>query len=78
MADPLFFPGARGLARLGVQDWQHHVEFIVHRLIQVFHPDDVVLGGGNSKKLPSMPVGCRLGTNAHAFAGAFRMWEQSE
>lgn len=72
------FVGARGLARLGIQDWQYHVEFIVQRLIQVFSPDDVVLGGGNAKRLPKMPAGCRLGTNDHAFAGAFRMWEQSK
>ena len=38
-------------------------------------PDDVVLGGGNAKKLKELPPLCRLGDNANAFKGGFRMWE---
>jgi polyphosphate glucokinase len=44
-------------------------------MIQAVFPDDVVLGGGNAKKLKKLPKGCRLGNNAYAFAGGFRMWE---
>lgn len=40
--------------------------------------DDVVIGGGNAKKLKQTPVGCRLGGNAKAFLGGFRMWEPWE
>jgi len=36
--------------------------------------DDVVLGGGSAKKLEKLPDGCRLGANANAFIGGFRMW----
>ena len=36
--------------------------------------DDVVLGGGNVKKLKKLPPGCRLGDNANAFEGGFRLW----
>ena len=39
--------------------------------------DDVVLGGGNAKKLKTLPKGCRLGNNAYAFRGGFRMWEKA-
>lgn len=71
------YVGAQGLARLGQQEWQRHIEFIVHRLFDAIHPDDVVLGGGNAKKLSAMPPHCRLGNNAHAFLGGFRMWDAS-
>jgi len=37
--------------------------------------DDVVIGGGNAKKLKLPPLGCRLGSNTKAFLGGFRMWE---
>lgn len=70
------YVGARGLARLGKARWQKHVEFLVARMIDVLHPDDVVLGGGNAKKLKTLPQGCRLGDNALAFVGGFRMWEK--
>jgi hypothetical protein len=39
------------------------------------HPDDLVLGGGNSKKLKELPPRCRLGGNDYAFTGGFRLWE---
>jgi predicted NBD/HSP70 family sugar kinase len=67
--------GIRGLARLGKKRWQEHVTFAVSRLKEALHPDDVVLGGGNAKKLRVLPPGCRLGDNALAFLGGFRMWE---
>ncbi len=68
--------GIRGLERLGKKKWQRHVAFVVARLIAVLHPEDVVLGGGNVRKLKEIPPGCRLGDNANAFAGGFRLWEK--
>jgi polyphosphate glucokinase len=67
--------GNRGLKRLGKQKWAQHVAYGVARLMDVFHPDDVVLGGGNAKKLKKLPPGCRLGDNANAFLGGFRLWD---
>ena len=52
-----------------------YVEDIVARLIAALEPDDVVLGGGNVKKLKDLPPGCRAGSNASAFRGGFRIWE---
>jgi polyphosphate glucokinase len=46
-------------------------------LIAALQPDDVVLGGGNVKKLKELPRGCRAGDNANAFLGGFRLWEQA-
>jgi len=34
------------------------------------------LGGGNAKKLTSLPQKCRMGDNANAFLGGFRLWEK--
>ena len=65
--------GIRGLQRLGKKKWRRHIEYSVSRLVEVLHPDDVVLGGGNAKKLKILPTGCRLGSNANAFLGGFRL-----
>ncbi len=69
------YVGARGLQRLGRKKWQRHVELVVERLIAALKPDDVVLGGGNAKKLKGLPPGTRLGDNANAFLGGLRMWD---
>jgi predicted NBD/HSP70 family sugar kinase len=68
------YVGLRGLKRLGKKKWKRHVAFGVARLIAALHPDDVVLGGGNVKKLKTLPPGCRAGDNQNAFRGGFRMW----
>jgi predicted NBD/HSP70 family sugar kinase len=68
--------GARGLERLGRKKWQRHVENCVARLISAFHLDDVVIGGGNAKKLIKLPENCRAGDNSNAFLGGFRLWEK--
>jgi predicted NBD/HSP70 family sugar kinase len=67
--------GARGLKRQGRKKWQRQVEEIVARFIEALKPDDLVLGGGNAKKLKPLPSGTRLGNNALAFLGGFRLWE---
>jgi polyphosphate glucokinase len=68
--------GARGLKRLGKKKWERQVERVVAALISAIHPDDVVLGGGNAKKLKALPPSCRAGHNAFAFLGGFRLWEE--
>jgi predicted NBD/HSP70 family sugar kinase len=69
------YVGVRGLKRLGKKKWRRHVALGVARLVDALHPDDIVLGGGNAKKLEELPPGCRLGKNANAFLGGFRLWE---
>jgi polyphosphate glucokinase len=69
------YVGLRGLERLGKKKWRRHIAYVVARLIAALHPDDVVLGGGNAKKLKELPPGCRAGDNANAFVGGFRLWE---
>lgn len=69
--------GLRGLERLGKKRWRQHVFHGVERLITAFNPDDIVLGGGNVKKLKTLPEGCRQGDNALAFVGGFRLWDDA-
>jgi polyphosphate glucokinase len=67
--------GLRGLKRLGKKRWCHHVTVVVGLLRAALEPDDVVIGGGNAKKLNELPPGCRLGDNANAFTGGFELWK---
>lgn len=69
------YVGKQALARLGRKKWQRHVEAVVARLVEALKPDDVVLGGGNAKKLDPLPPGTRLGNNALAFVGGYRLWD---
>jgi len=69
------FVGIRGLERLGKKKWQDEVFKVVKMLKEAVIADYVVLGGGNSKKLTSLPEGCRLGNNENAFIGGFRLWQ---
>jgi predicted NBD/HSP70 family sugar kinase len=70
------YVGIRGLRRLGRKKWQQHVGKVVQQLREAVQAEDVVLGGGNAKKLRELPPGARLGENANAFVGGFRIWEE--
>jgi len=70
------YVGIRGLKRVGKKKWRRYVADVVARLAAALEPEDVVLGGGNVKKLKVLPPGCRAGDNADAFLGGFRLWEQ--
>lgn len=69
------YVGVRGLKRLGHKKWQRRVEDVVERLRAALEPDYIVLGGGNAEKLDTLPPACRMGNNANAFAGGFRLWQ---
>src|SRR5262245_14972561 len=72
------YVGIRGLKRLGKNKWRDAVSDVVARLVAALEADDVVLGGGNVKKLKELPAGCRVGDNANAFLGGFRLWEDPD
>lgn len=71
------YVGVRGLRRRGKKKWRKHVADVVAYLTAALQPNDVVLGGGNVKKLKKLPPGCRAGDNANTFLGGFRMWENA-
>ena len=66
--------GEAGFRELGKRAWRRHVSRVVALFIDAFRVDYVVLGGGNSKRLDELPPNTRLGTNANAFKGGFRLW----
>src|SRR5213080_4182714 len=45
------YVGLRGLEKNGVHKWRRHVADVVQLLVAALEPDDVVLGGGNVKRL---------------------------
>jgi len=71
------YVGARGMRRFGKKKWRAEVDEIVTELVSRIHVDDVVLGGGQVKKLKNLPQGCRQGSNANAFIGGFRLWKEA-
>jgi polyphosphate glucokinase len=71
------YVGVRGLKRLGRKKWRRAVFDVVARLTAALEPDEVVLGGGNVKRLKGLPPGCREGDNANAFKGGFRLWDRA-
>lgn len=68
------YVGLRGLQERGKKKWRRTVDDVVTRLAAAMQPDTVVIGGGNVKKLKTLPPGCRTGLNANAFRGGFRLW----
>ena len=69
------YVGKAGLKRLGKRKWRRQVTDVIARLKTALEVDDVVVGGGNAKLLDTLPRGVRLGTNANAFVGGFRLWK---
>jgi polyphosphate glucokinase len=67
--------GIRGLDRMGKKKWGQHVAKVVNQLREALQAEEVVLGGGNAKKLKKLPPGTRAGDNQNAFLGGFRIWE---
>ena len=63
--------GERGLQHLGKKRWRHRVTKVVEDLRNALEPTDVVIGGGNAKKLKDIaPMGARIVDNANAFSRA--------
>ena len=70
------YVGNAGLKRFGKKKWRRTVVDVVTRFQAALEVDDVVVGGGNAKLLSKLPAGVRLGANANAFVGGFRLWQR--
>ena len=62
----------------GIKVWLEAVHEAVALLRDVFHPDEIVLGGGNAKLIEPMPENCRLANNTSAYVGAERLWDDAD
>jgi polyphosphate glucokinase len=69
------YVGQRGLDRIGKKKWREEVLNIIDIFRKALQPDYIVLGGGNNKLMKALPPDVRLGDNANAFLGGFRLWE---
>ena len=69
------YVGNASLTQIGKKQWKELVYETIERFRNCFQPDEIVLGGGNSKYLDELPTNCRLGSNKNAFTGGFRLWE---
>ncbi len=70
------FVGERGLEKFGKKKWRKQVAEVVTLLKAATQAEYVVLGGGNAKLLKEPPPDARMGDNANAFRGGFRLWEE--
>jgi polyphosphate glucokinase len=68
------YVGVRGLDRLGRKKWTEHVHTVVALLQHGLQADYVVLGGGQTKKLKSLPPGVHVSGNQCAIRGGLRLW----
>ena len=67
--------GLRGLERVGKKKWRLYVADVIAQLKAALEADYVVIGGGNAKLLKDLPSKTRLGSNANAFRGGFKLWQ---
>jgi polyphosphate glucokinase len=69
------YVGVRGLSRLGRKRWTHHVHIVVALLKAALQADYVMLGGGQTKKLKTLPPEVRISENRNAIRGGIRLWD---
>jgi polyphosphate glucokinase len=68
------FVGAAALERMGKKKWIKAVNDVVAQLKNALQADYVVLGGGNARRLTTLPPDTFAGSNTHACEGGFRLW----
>jgi polyphosphate glucokinase len=71
------YVGLRGLRKRGKKKWRRYVVKVVNSLAVALEPEEIVLGGGNAKLLKTVPGHWRIGNNANAFLGGFRLWDKA-
>jgi hypothetical protein len=67
--------GVPGVELLGEKEWKREVLYAVTQLKRSFIADYVVLGGGNARRLNTLPKGIEPGQNENAFLGGTRLWK---
>ena len=71
------FVGTAALKRVGEKKWIKNVFDVVEQLKNALQPEYVVLGGGNSKRLKTMPPETICGNNEDAKKGGLRLWARA-
>jgi polyphosphate glucokinase len=68
--------GDDGLKRSGLKKWRAHVADVAEKLRAALQPDYIVMGGGNARKLKTLPPHTFRAGNDKAFLGGIRLWER--
>jgi len=68
--------GKDGLKRYGLRKWVETAAMVTAELKDAFRVDEILIGGGNAKRLDPLPPHCRRGGNHDAVTGGFRLWEE--
>ncbi len=71
------YVGERALLKMGKSRWRKSVDEVVRVVSAAFVVDEVVLGGGNSRRLKELPPKARVGSNALAMVGGERLWQEA-
>ena len=71
------YVGRAGRKRLGRKQWEKTVHEVVDGFNAALEPEYIVIGGGLADELRELPDGVRLGGNANAFTGGFRLWDEA-
>jgi polyphosphate glucokinase len=69
-----YYVGDHGRKRLGQKKWRSKVQEVVSDFRDALQPEEVVLGGGNARRLKHLPPNTRLGDDRAAFRGGLRIW----
>ena len=67
--------GVAALEALGKRVWRRNVAEVTALFLAALQVDYVVLGGGNARHVKKLPKNARLGSNANAFKGGYRLWD---
>lgn len=70
------YVGAAGRERMGDKKWEKHCLRVAAILRDAMQATEVVLGGGNAKRLHEIPDGMRLGAPDAAFKGGLQLWNR--
>ena len=68
------YVGEAALEQHGKKRWLKAVDETIAQFTHALEPEYIVIGGGNARVLGELPPHCRLGHNADAFLGGFRLW----
>ena len=68
------YVGEAALEQHGKKRWLKAVDETIAQFTHALEPEYIVIGGGNARELGDLPPHCRLGHNADAFLGGFRLW----
>jgi glucose-6-phosphate isomerase len=72
------YVGEAALVRLGRKKWEKEVLAVTKLFSAALEPDYIVLGGGNVRKLKTLPPHTERGDNLNAIPGGLRLWEVEE